>query len=151
MLSQNIKDELETLLHKEIPLSQEMGVEILSLDPMQLELRLPLEPNKNHKNTLFGGSLYSACALACYGLFLTALRAENINTNNIVIGEGEIQYKAPVTKDTLVTASWPSPLEKVDFFTQLSKKGKARINMKALIEEDGVTACTFTGRFVAFL
>jgi thioesterase domain-containing protein len=141
---------LQNLLLNEIPLAASMGVRILALDDMTLDLALPLLPNRNHKNTLFGGSLYSASALACYGLFLNGLEDQGFRTKNIVIGDGDIKYFAPVTGDAVVRAEWPSAEEKSAFFDQLKHKGKARVRMKAGIEENGRPACEFTGRFVAF-
>ncbi len=142
--------ELQNLLNREIPLSQHMGAQIQKIDPMELLMYLPLNANKNHKNTLFGGSLYAACALSCYGLFLSGLRDKGILTQNIVIADGNIRYLQPVTQDTVVKAEWPTKIEKSDFFDQLKAKGKARITMKATITENQLIACEFTGRFVAF-
>lgn len=137
------------LLYKEIPLSQHMQITLLRADTDKIALGLPLSPNKNHKGTLFGGSLYSGCALACYALFLSGLQQHGFSTQDIVIGDGHIRYRRPVTRDTVVTATWPSPDEKALFFETLRSKSKARINLRAVIEEDGKQCCEFVGRFVA--
>lgn len=144
------KESLLTLLKREIPISQHMGINLLRIDELEVELELPLRPNSNHKGTLFGGSIYSGCALASYALFLNSIREVGLNTNNIVIGEGKIRYLRPLTKDSFIRAQWSSKCEKDLFFEKLSLKGKARIELMATIHEDEQLACEFKGKFVAF-
>jgi len=108
VLGVKTSQDLEKLLKTTIPLSEHMGVHSFNLSAESLSLILPLYPNRNHKQTLFGGSLYSASALACYGLFLAGLRAAEISTDNIVISHGDMKYLAPVNDDALVVAKWSS-------------------------------------------
>lgn len=58
---------LQTVLHHDIPLTAEMGLEVLEWREQQLSLHLPLAPNVNHKSTMFGGSLYCGAVLAGWG------------------------------------------------------------------------------------
>lgn len=46
--------ELEQVLHHDIPLTREMGMRVIDWHNQTLRLHLPLAPNVNHKNTLFG-------------------------------------------------------------------------------------------------
>lgn len=148
---------LEDLLRKEIPISQAMGFHDLKLhtDPIDqtesLTVTLPLEPNRNHKGTLFGGSLYAGSALACYGLFLMRLRDQGIQSNDLVIAKGEIKYLAPVNQDASIRAQWPSLQEMELFFKTLQTKKKARIPMTAEISVQGKICAQFIGHFVAQL
>ena len=57
-------NQLRNVLHEEIPLTKAMGVEVNSYDGHCLVLSAPLDPNTNHKDTAFGGSLYSLAVLA---------------------------------------------------------------------------------------
>lgn len=147
--------ELEKILLTEIPLSRAMGFRDLRLESSSLpttdslQLTLPLVPNKNHKGTLFGGSLYAGATLACYGLFLMQLRERGFTSNDLVIAQGEIKYLAPVVEDALIQARWPSEQEKEKFFSTLKLKQKARIAMSAEISTQGKICAQFTGQFVA--
>lgn len=143
--------DLLLLLKNEIPISKSIGIHSLNISDESLSLALPILPNKNHKGTLFGGSLYSSAALASYGLFLTELNKQGFTTNNIVISDGEMKYKKPVNKDALVEASWPSISEKNDFINTLRKKGKARITIRCTISCDNIICAEFLGKFVAVL
>lgn len=127
-----------------------MQIKIESLADDELALSLPLAPNKNHKGTLFGGSLYAASALACYGLFLSSLQNRNLFTQNIVLADGDIRYLAPAHKQARVVARWPDERDKQDFFSTLEKRAKARVAMKAEIFCEDQLVCKFSGRFVAF-
>lgn len=143
--------DLENLLRTEIPIAQVIGIHDLHLSQDELTMILPLQPNINHKGTLFGGSLYSAGALSCYGLFLAGLRAESLSTNNIVISDGNMRYLAPVDQDAKVTARWKSHTEQVEFFRILALKKKARIQMTAQISIEAKICAEFAGQFVAHL
>lgn len=146
------KIELQNLFYKEIPISEKMGVEVLNLTPSDLQLLVSLELNKNHKGTAFGGSQYSACALACYGLFLSSIREYGHNTNNIVIANGSIKYISPVTENFIIKASWETDL-KNHFFKTLNEKKKSKVNLTANIldkNKDEIRS-VFNGEFVAFL
>jgi len=142
-------NELGQLLTTEIPIAGEIGIRNFKLSSDQFSFELPLDPNRNHKGTLFGGSLYSAGALSCYGLFLVGLRGSSIGTNNIVIAEGQMKYKAPVDQDAKVVASWNSDLEKEQFFKTLTLKNKARVLMRAHVFIGDQVCAEFSGLFVA--
>jgi thioesterase domain-containing protein len=143
--------ELEKILKTGIPISDEMGIQDLQIKGHELSLKLPLAPNVNHKKTIFGGSLYSSCALACYGLFLSGLRDQAIPTNDIVISEGNMRYLAPVDGDATVTAQWNSADEMSKFFQTLKSKRKARVLMRAQVRVATGICAEFSGHFVALL
>lgn len=146
------KNELQNLFYHEIPISEKMGVEVLKVTDNDLQLLVSLNLNKNHKGTAFGGSQYSACALACYGLFLSSIREFGHNTNNIVIANGSIKYISPVTENFIIEVSWDTDL-KNHFFKTLNEKKKAKVNLTAHILEQNSKdiKSVFNGEFVAFL
>jgi len=49
------EQELERYLHERIPLSLAMGVEVRAAGAAGVELHAPLEPNINHRDTVFDG------------------------------------------------------------------------------------------------
>jgi thioesterase domain-containing protein len=141
--------ELTTLLHKDIPITKQMGSSIIHVDEHTCIAEVELEPNLNHKGTAFGGSIYSCCALASYGLFLNGLRHHGSMTNNIVIAEGEIKYVLPVTDDFEVKAEWHSDRDRKKFFETLKSKKKARTHVTAKVVCQGDVCAEFKGLFVA--
>lgn len=141
--------ELLKLLNQEIPISKQMGISVFSVDELSCILKVELKPNLNHKGTGFGGSLYSCCAFAGYGLFLNGLRLNHFSTNDIVIAHGEIQYLLPVDSDFEVKAQWSSDSERKNFFGQLISKKKARTALHVQIHCRGQICAEFKGLFVA--
>lgn len=143
--------ELEKLLTSEIPITKQMGIRDLQITDGKLSLTLPIQPNVNHKQTMFGGSLYSSGAVACYGLFLSGLREHAITTNNIVISEGQMKYMAPVDQDARIEAQWNSDKERTQFFAALGAKKKARVLMRAQVFIANKLCAEFSGQFVALV
>lgn len=143
------ESELLNILSTEIPIGRALGISELKLQGQQLLLKIPLTPNLNHKKTMFGGSLYSACALACYGLFLNSLRNWHIATNNIVIADGKIRYLLPVSEDAEVLCQWPSEDSEEEFFKKLKSKGRAKSLIQAKVFCQGKLCVEFEGNFVA--
>jgi thioesterase domain-containing protein len=141
---------LESLLHNDIPLTQEMGVKVLSWHEHQLRLQLPLAPNVNHKSTMFGGSLYCAAVLAGWGWLCLRLREAAIEDGHIVIQEGQISYPLPVTGNAIALCD--APEEKVwrKFLATYERYGRARLTLQTRVtnidsDEDAVR---FSGQYV---
>ena len=141
---------LEAVLHRDIPLTQAMGVKVLDWHDQQLRLHLPLDANVNHKSTMFGGSLYCGAVLAGWGWLHLRLKEEGIEDGHIVIQEGQISYPLPVTQDA--TAICVAPQEKVwkRFVATYQRYGRARLALQTWIVNEGskVHAVIFTGQYV---
>ena len=141
---------LESVLHHDIPLTRDMGLRVLDWREQQLSLYLPLDPNVNHKSTMFGGSLYCGGVLAGWGWLHLRLKEEGITDGHIVIQEGQISYPLPVTGDA--TAICPVPDAKVwkKFLAMYQRYGRARLTLHTHIVNQGSEedAVTFTGQYV---
>lgn len=86
--------DLQALLHREVPLSAQMGVAAESYDRDTLVLTAELEPNINIHGTAFGGSLYSLAALCGW-----SLQAE------VVVGSARIDYRKPARSRLVARAA----------------------------------------------
>ncbi|MFJ2428522.1 YiiD C-terminal domain-containing protein [Pseudomonas sp. NPDC087804] len=141
---------LESVLHHDIPLTRDMGLRVLDWREQQLSLYLPLDPNVNHKSTMFGGSLYCGAVLAGWGWLHLRLKEEGITDGHIVIQEGQINYPLPVTGDA--TAICPAPDERVwkKFLAMYQRHGRARLVLQTRIVNVGsdIDAVTFSGQYV---
>ena len=141
---------LESVLHHDIPLTRDMGLKVLEWHEQQLSLHLPLEPNVNHKSTMFGGSLYCGAVLAGWGWLHLCLKEEGITDGHIVIQEGQISYPLPVTGDA--TAICPAPEAKAwkRFLAMYRRYGRARLTLQTRIVNQGSEddAVIFTGQYV---
>ena len=141
---------LQSVLHGDIPLTREMGLEVIDWQHHTLRLQLPLAANVNHKSTMFGGSLYCAAVLVGWGWLHMRLRELGIDDGHIVIQEGQISYPLPVTQDA--TAICAAPDEKIwkRFVATYQRYGRARLALETWIVNEGSAerAVVFTGQYV---
>ena len=143
------ESDLQHLLEKEIPVTKALGFQIKEASSDLVKLILPLLPNRNHKGTAFGGSLYSASAVASYALFLFSLQAQGLDTKEIVIGEGRIRYRYPVTADSILVAKWENAESREHFFKVLKMEQRSKTTLKVEILCKNQIAATFEGEFFA--
>jgi len=141
---------LESILYRDIPLTRDMGLKVLDWHDQQLRLHLPLEPNVNHKSTMFGGSLYCGAVLAGWGWLHLRLREEGIEDGHIVIHEGQISYPLPVTMDATAICQAPSATVWRKFLAMYRRYGRARLALHSRIVNAGSDedAVRFVGQYV---
>lgn len=140
--------ELERYLHEHIPLSAAMQAAVVEVQPDRVVLAAPLAPNINHRETVFGGSAAALATLAAWSLVHVRLRAAGI-TSRLVIQRNTVEYERALSGDFIARAvlacadDWPR------FLRTLTRRGRARIDVDATLEQDGVTAGRFSGTFAA--
>lgn len=141
---------LESVLHGDIPLTREMGVEVLDWQGQRLRLRLPLEANVNHKSTMFGGSLYCAAVLAGWGWLHLRLRELGVEDGHIVIQEGQISYPLPVTGPAIAECAPPEDKTWERFIATYQRRGRARLTLRTQVFNAGSAepAVKFNGQYV---
>jgi thioesterase domain-containing protein len=140
---------LEAILHHDIPLTRSLGLRVEQWENHELRLQVPLQPNINHKSSMFGGSLYCASVLAGWGWLHLRLREAGIEDGHIVIHEGQIEYPLPVVDDAIAICSAPSPEAWERFESIYRRRGRSRLELKSrILAADGRDAVRFTGQFV---
>jgi thioesterase domain-containing protein len=134
------------MLHKDIPLTQAMGIEYNDYSQNSLCLRAPLSLNANHKDTFFGGSLYTLAVTTAWGLMY--LKVQELGfTGHVVINEGKIGYNKPVAGDCLSRCTISD--EQVNrLYRQFSRRGKAVMNLDVVFGESlDMPQGNFSGRY----
>jgi len=146
----NPVEHLQQVLHHDIPLTAQMQMQVLSWQAHTLRLRLPLEPNVNHKSTMFGGSLYCGAVLAGWGWLYLSLREAGIEDGHIVIQEGQISYPQAVRGAGIAHCEMPEPAVWQRFITTYQRRGRARITLTTRITNEGndEDAVRFNGQYV---
>ncbi len=141
---------LESVLHGDIPLTREMGLQVLDWQHQQLRLQLPLAANVNHKSTMFGGSLYCAAVLVGWGWLHLRLREAGIDDGHIVIQEGQISYPLPVTGAAIAVCAAPEEKVWERFVATYQRRGRARLNLNTRVSNAGSeeAAVLFSGQYV---
>ena len=139
---------LQEYLHEHIPLSKAMQVSVVSVAPESVVLRAPLAPNINHRETVFGGSASAVAILAAWSLLHTRLRAAGLDCR-LVIQRNTMDYELPIAGEFRASSSLQHPEDWPLFVRMLTRKGKARVAVVAVLEYAGQVVGRFTGEFVA--
>jgi thioesterase domain-containing protein len=142
--------ELAAILHNDIPLTHDMGLDVIGWQDQTLRLHLPLAPNVNHKSTMFGGSLYCGAVLAGWGWLHLRLREEGIEGGHIVIQEGQISYPLPVTGDAVAQCQAPDDKAWKRFVAAWQRYGRGRLTLETCVFNQGSSdaAVRFSGQYV---
>jgi thioesterase domain-containing protein len=141
--------ELAQYIHERIPLSQAIGVSVVSIADDAITLQAPLEPNLNHRQTVFGGSASALAILASWALLHVRLQSEGI-ADRLVIQRNVMEYQHPILGQFTARSMLERPEGWKEFTTLLARRGKARITVLAVLEHMGRVAGRFSGQFVAF-
>jgi thioesterase domain-containing protein len=138
--------EIQQFFHAKIPLTAAMGVRVESYDGHRLVLTAPLEANHNHLGTGFGGSIAALLVLAGYGLLWLELGDAG---SHIVVRQSSLDYRRPVRGELRAVCPRPPAEAMIAFRETFARRGKARIELTATIEQPEGTAAEFRGVFVA--
>lgn len=138
---------LQNILHTEIPLTQEIGIEVKQCEANQVVLSAPLTPNINHKCTAFGGSLYSVAVLCGWGFVYQLMELHDLR-GHIVIQHSEVEYKRPVDGEISAICTVDDSLQLNRFIKTYIRKARARINLEVKVVYNKQDAVIFNGQYV---
>ncbi len=141
--------EVQSYLHEHIPLSAAMQVRVESASPEQVVLGAPLQPNINHRETVFGGSASALAILSAWTLIHLKLEEGGLETR-LVIQRNSMHYEHPIEGYFTATAVSPAPERWQAFERALERRGRARIPVGSRLVAEGRQAGRFEGEFVAF-
>jgi thioesterase domain-containing protein len=140
--------ELEQYLHDHIPLSKDMGVSVVSVNTESVVLQAPLEPNINHRETVFGGSASAVAILSAWSLLHISLREEGILAR-LVIQRNTMEYDKPILGEFTASSALEQPDSWQRFTNMLARKGRARVRVVSVLEQGEEVVGKLSGEFVA--
>lgn len=141
-------DQVTEYLHERIPVTRQMGIRVIAVDETSLRVAAPLAPNRNHRDTAFAGSLSSVAILAGWTLLHLKLRNEGLDCR-LVIQSSSVDFLVPVEADFEAVSTIPSEREWSKFVSKLSRKGKARMTLRSVVDCETCTVAVHEGRYVA--
>lgn len=139
---------VEAYLHEHIPITKAMGLKVTGYDGNTVRLWAPLEPNLNHRQTAFGGSVSALGILAGWTLLHIKL-GESRDSAQLVIQRSETDYSGPVETDFTAVCAMPGVREWEKFEQAFKRYGKARIHLESLVEVAGQVLARHKGSYVA--
>ena len=141
-------EELQSTLQREIPMCAQMGIQVDHNGAEGLVMRLPLDPNRNHQQTAFAGSLNALCTITGWGYVYLLLR-ELERQGAIVIRRSTIRYQEPVSSALIFARCQPVTSEAKQYFLEmLDDKGQAKLDLSVEVAGGEAPAVTFTGSYV---
>jgi thioesterase domain-containing protein len=128
------------------PLSTAM-LDVVAAEPDGVTLGAPLEPNINHRDTVFGGSAAAVAILSAWGLLFVRLREAHPNAT-IVIQRHAMRHLRPITGAFTASSFLADPGAWDKFVATYQRRKLARIAVRASLrcreelvgELDGVVA-----------
>lgn len=147
-MDEDLLQDLEQTLARELPLSKAMEIKVVSWDRETLSMKMPLEPNKNHQYSAFAGSLNALCTVVGWGTIYLLLARAGLS-GNVVIRRGKIRYHRPVVSPEIIARGLPVDAEQLEYFFELMRdKGKSKIDLASRIEDDEGILVSFEGSYV---
>lgn len=138
---------LTEYLHRHIPLTAAMQLRVTDGGEGRIELLAPLPPNRNHRDTAFGGSLATLGIVSGWTLLQQELRRQELDAR-IVIQRSECDFVEPVDAEFTARCSLPAQ-DWERFLATLRKRGRARITLHSSLSCAGREAVRHSGTFVA--
>lgn len=145
----NISD-FTSYIHEHIPLTAHLGATVESYDGKSVVISAPLEPNLNHRNTAFGGSISTLGILSGWALLFLKLREAGLK-NRLVIQKSSSDFIEPIASEFKAICAISSEIEWEKFIKTLERHGKARITVQSRIESEEGKAGNHEGVYVAIL
>ena len=141
---------LQSYLHRQIPLSQAMGVLVHAATEERVELRAPIGPNINHEATIFGGSASAVAILSAWTLVYLRLQASGL-PGRVVIQANSMLYQKPMSADFSAIATSGDEQSWERLFNALRRRRMARITVHSILECQATQSGRLEGTFVVLL
>ena len=139
---------IQAYLYEQIPLSEAMEVRVVEIRNNLVILAAPLQPNINHRSTVFGGSASALAILSAWTLINFRLQSKGIKTK-LVIQKNTMSYDKPITSDFEAVCYLNESETWARFIKILQRKKKSRITVNSFLQCNGQRVGEFTGVFVA--
>lgn len=138
-------DELQSFLNRHIPATEALGIRICAADRTAVRTLAPFETNRNHHQTVFGGSQALLATLTAWALVhLNFPEADG----RIVIRSSRMNYLKPAAGDLSAESVCPDEDTLAQTRQQLLQKGRAKITVFCRLSSQGQTAAEWQGEFV---
>ncbi|HEY5720391.1 MAG TPA: YiiD C-terminal domain-containing protein [Gammaproteobacteria bacterium] len=149
--AQSQAERYQAWLHREIPLTADIGVELRELEPLRIVASAPLAPNHNVHYTAFAGSLYALAIVTGWTLVLRYLESQEIDAD-LVTRDGTIRYLEPVEGELVCRGTLDDPAALDRFHERLDADGRSRLCVNVeLTHPDGHAVATLDAVYTAVL
>ena len=139
---------LQHLLHKDIPLTKDMGLELIKFKDNELQAIAPLSNNINDKGSVFGGSSSALMIITAWSLIKLNCDQHEIVADIVIHKNKTIWHKASY-EDLIINASLTKKYDFNVVKSTLASKRHQRIDCTIeLVNNDSVKFSTMTANYV---
>jgi len=142
--------EITSYIHKNIPITAHLGVQVTGYDGKSVTLSAPLKPNLNHRMTAFGGSLSAVAILSGWALLHLLLKDKGLRCR-LVIQKSSFEFSEPIDEDFEAVCSLPSDEHVEKFLRTLERHKRARISIPSKISSASGKGGIHDGSYVAVI
>ncbi len=136
--------ELQQAWHKQIPLSEKMGLRITQYTGQRFVTTMPEAGNQNPHHTIFAGSLFSQATLTAWGLIWLLLQERQLG-GDIILVDANIRYRQPITGRPCATADFNNMSGDL---ARLARGNKARVTIAVQVSGEHGVGSVFTGTYI---
>jgi len=140
------RQEFQAYIEDKIPLVGKAGFKVTELGPERVVVRGDFDENRNHHNTVFGGSISVILTLASWALVQERMNRIDPDAR-IVIARQSIDYLRPAVGDFTGECNAPGNDAWKSFLDSYRHKGAGRIMIEAGLMQEGKICARFEGEF----
>lgn len=98
--------DVNQMLSENIPVVDGMGLHVDVSDGQCVTLRIPIEPNRNDKGTMFAGASYSGLVLAGWLLVMNRARESGFQDPWVAVVDAHVHYAKAIRETVLAAATF---------------------------------------------
>ncbi len=145
---QDIKQHVEDFMLSKIPILQSMRAKVLELTDREFSIKAPLDPNKNHLMSAFGGSIAALATAAGWAFVVAELKKLEI-TANVVVVKSSIKYLHPIQHDFVACCQKGNLLQWSGFMDKLVVTSHSKIKLCVNVICNEKVCAVLEGTFLA--
>lgn len=140
--------QLQNFLHREIPLTKDMGLELLEFDGQMLQVKAPLKNNINDKGSVFGGSSSALMIITAWSLIKLNCDSNNIDAD-IVIHKNETIWQKAMYQNLIIQARFRTVYNFTEIKSLLLSNRHKRIDcVNELVDANNNIFSTMNAKYV---
>jgi thioesterase domain-containing protein len=141
-------EQLQNLLYKDIPLTKDMGLELIKFNGNVLQAIAPLSNNINDKGSVFGGSSSALMIITAWSLIKLNCEKNNIDADIVIHKNSTVWHKASY-EDLLMNARFDREYDFKEIKSIIDGKRHQRITCNIeLVNTDNLKFSTMTANYV---
>ena len=146
----DLKQYIEETMLSKIPLLASMKAKVARLNDFEFSIEAPLDPNKNHLMSAFGGSIAALATAAGWGMLMGELKKGNVAASVVVV-KNSIKYLQPVMNDFIASCRKESVTQWSGFMEKLKSTSHSKIKLYVHVMCDEEVCAILEGTFLARL